>query len=127
MGIFSEAAAGHSTEVFDGVDETLYEAGGVSLLDKLHVGNAEPTQHHHEGADSVQWPVLVQVGQATSVFLGMLASGSLATQSCLSLVCPPAGTNAVGHRSVTTAYVREHISRYRHPLSARLSESRQHM
>ena len=102
MGIVSEAAAGHSTEVFDGVDETLYEAGGVSLLDKLHVGIAEPTQHHHEGADSVQEPVLVQVGQATSVFLGMVASQILKTHSYLSLVCPSAGTSAVGHRSVTT-------------------------
>ena len=57
----------------------LDECGGVGPPDQLHVAGPGPAQGHHEHPDAVLASVLVQVGQAAPVHLGLLPGRSLET------------------------------------------------
>ena len=90
LGIIVEAAAQHVAQVLEGIHVALDECGGVRPAHQFHVAGPGPAQGHHEHPDATLLPVLVKVGQAAPVHLGLFPGRSLETQRGIGLPASPA-------------------------------------
>ena len=79
LGSAIETAARHAAMVLECIHRALDECGGVGSPDQLHVAGPGPAQRHHEHPNVTLLPVLVKVGQAATVHLGLLPGSCLET------------------------------------------------
>ena len=98
LGVVVEAAAGHAAEILEGVDVALDEGGGVGFAHQFHVSGPRPAHGHHEYPDAMLATVLIQVGQAAPVHLGLLSRSCLEPHRRLEADRPCGGASGIRSR-----------------------------
>ena len=100
LGVVIQAAPGHATQVVEGVDVALDEAGRVRSPDELHVDSPGPAEHHHEGPHLPLPPPFVHVAEAAPVHLCLLPGLRLEPHRGLNLATPAAWGHIGLHQGV---------------------------